>query len=223
MESPRPEQSISFTSKWDRIAGRVWGGLGLSELRLRRISALLHRLFGPVIVQPPVAKIRGNWETLVRADIMQFLESWRPHINGRVLDVGGGTWSYPRELLAAQCDYVLMDCLKHPNVDVVADIHQLTDTFTPNSFDFLLCCDVLEHVANPFRAAEQMYEVLKPKGRLLLTTPFNYLIHGIDDVPDLWRITDRGLERVLSSFVDIQIEAKGEAAFPRSYLVVATK
>ena len=223
MESRMPEQEKAFSSKRGRTASRFWNRLGLSDLKLRRLSALLHRLFAPVIIQPPVTKIRGDWQTWVRADIMQFLESWRSRIHGRVLDVGGGSWEYPRELLAAQCDYVLMDCLEHRNVDVVADIHQLTDTFAPDSFDFLLCCDVLEHVDDPARAAEQMHKVLKPGGRLLLTTPFNYLIHGIDDVPDLWRITEQGLERTLSDFADVQIEPRGESAFPRSYLVVATK
>lgn len=63
----------------------------LSTLTLRRLSAVLYSLFEPILVQPPVKRVGGDWQTWVRADIIRFLESWRPNIKGRVLDVGGGT------------------------------------------------------------------------------------------------------------------------------------
>ncbi len=197
--------------------------LDLRTLALRRLSAVLYGLFEPILVQPPVKRVGGDWQTWVRADIIRFLESWRPNIKGRVLDVGGGTWEFPRKLLSEQCDYKLADCLEHPNVDIIVDIHRLTDTFPMDSFDYLLCCDVLEHVTEPACAARQMCLILKPGGKLLLTTPFNFHIHAEERVPDLWRITEQGLRHILSMFSEVRIEPRGRAQFPRSYLVVATK
>ncbi len=201
----------------------MWKSLNLSVQTLRRISALLHTLFEPALTEPPITNYQGQWQTWVRVDIIRFLESWSPHIKGRVLDVGGGTWRIPRELLAGKCEYLVVDKLEHPNVDINADIHHLTDRFEPNSFDWLLCLDVFEHVANPADVAEQLHAVLKPGAKLLLTTPFNFHLHGVEHFPDLWRITEQGLRRILSMFSDVQIEPTGAARFPRSYLVVATK
>ncbi|RJP20555.1 MAG: class I SAM-dependent methyltransferase [Candidatus Abyssobacteria bacterium SURF_5] len=194
-----------------------------SDLTLRKLSSVFSKLFLPIIIRPPVTKVNGRWETLVRADIIRFVDAWASEIHGDVLDVGGGCWDYPRTILSNRCNYLLMDCVKSPQVDVVADIHRLTDTFETARFDFLLCFDVLEHVADPIRAARQMHAILKPRGKLLLTIPFNYYLHSTVTVPDLWRITDQGLRHVLSDFAEVLIESKGPAQFPRSYLVVATK
>ena len=43
--------------------------------------------------------------------------------------------------------------------------------FRGNSFDFILFSEVLEHLRNPVKALENMFDILKPSGRLLLTTP----------------------------------------------------
>jgi len=41
----------------------------------------------------------------------------------------------------------------------------------PGSYDFLLSCNNLEHIANPLRAVEQWIQVLKPGGLLLIVVP----------------------------------------------------
>ncbi len=207
----------------EKVSRRIWSRMNLSELTRRRMSAFLYGALGPALVQPPVMRFRGEWQTWVRVDIIRFLDEWGPRMGGRVLDVGGGTWTYPRQTLAKKCDYLLVDCLEHPNVDVVGDIHRLTELFECDSFDWLLCCDVLEHVADPGCVAREMHAILKPGGRLLLTTPFNFHIHSTNDVPDLWRITEQGLRRILGMFSEVEVEARGSARFPRSYRVVATK
>ncbi|KAB8317534.1 methyltransferase domain-containing protein [Tolypothrix campylonemoides VB511288] len=42
--------------------------------------------------------------------------------------------------------------------------------FEDNSFDLIFSCECLEHVPTPQLALNQMYRVLKPKGKLILTT-----------------------------------------------------
>lgn len=54
----------------------------------------------------------------------------------------------------------------------VADITCLP--FPDNTFETILSCETVEHVPNPERAFHELARVLKPGGRLLLTTP-NYL------------------------------------------------
>lgn len=164
--------------------------------------------------------------TLPRENIIRFLEAWKDKIHGRVLDVGVGTWALPRQLLQDHCDYIATDCFEHPNIDVVSDIHTLSQTFEADSFDFVLCTDVMEHVEKPWIAAGQFYAVLKPGGILLLTTPFNFHLHGDEFFKDYWRISADGLRFLLSKeagFKDVQITAIGHPDFPFNHLVVAIK
>tara|TARA_Y100000310_G_C20703713_1_gene832541 strand:- start:12027 stop:12638 length:612 start_codon:yes stop_codon:yes gene_type:complete len=43
--------------------------------------------------------------------------------------------------------------------------------FKTNSFDFVWCSEVIEHLDNPEASAKEMMRVLKPEGLLVLTTP----------------------------------------------------
>ncbi|MBN1977600.1 MAG: class I SAM-dependent methyltransferase [Anaerolineae bacterium] len=157
---------------------------------------------------------------------MRFLESWQDCVHGRVLDVGVGTWPYPRQLLRERCEYIATDCFEHPNIDVVSDIQHLTEVFHRESFDFVICTDVLEHIPHPWEAVRELYAVLKPGGVLLLTTPFNFHLHGNEQVRDYWRISDDGLRMLLqevAGFERVEITPIGHPEFPFSHTVVANK
>lgn len=60
--------------------------------------------------------------------------------------------------------------------------------------DGVLCSEVLEHVADFGSAINEMARVLKPGGRLLLTCPFLYPLHGPQDY---WRFTPQAFEYLL--------------------------
>lgn len=55
---------------------------------------------------------------------------------------------------------------------MVADLHELAHA--PATFDTVICCETVEHLSRPQEALAEIARVLKPGGRLLLTTP-NYL------------------------------------------------
>ena len=62
------------------------------------------------------------------------------------------------------------------NCDCHQDIQAMS--FADESFDAVLCIEVVEHVADPFAATRELRRVLRPGGRLLLTTPFLSQYHG---------------------------------------------
>ena len=63
-----------------------------------------------------------------------------------------------------------------PNVDVVADAHELP--YSCESVDAIYCEAVLEHLENPTGAVEEMFRVLKPRGKVIAITPFMQAFHG---------------------------------------------
>ena len=55
----------------------------------------------------------------------------------------------------------------------VADLEQadLTKIFAGQQYDYIVCADVLEHLRNPGHVADQLPDLLKPDGRILLSIP----------------------------------------------------
>jgi SAM-dependent methyltransferase len=58
-------------------------------------------------------------------------------------------------------------------------------------FDFILCSEVLEHVLDWEMAFANLADLLAPNGRLLLTSPFVYVLH--EQPYDFWRATPHGI------------------------------
>lgn len=66
--------------------------------------------------------------------------------------------------------YTTTDLLS-PLADVKADICALP--FTDNSYDFILCNHVLEHIPDDVQAMRELYRVLKPGGVAILQIPLD--------------------------------------------------
>jgi len=64
----------------------------------------------------------------------------------------------------------------------------------PGSFDVVLCGDVVEHLRDPVAALARLRPLLKPGGRLVLSTPnvANWAVR-LSLLAGRWRYTDRGI------------------------------
>jgi ubiquinone/menaquinone biosynthesis C-methylase UbiE len=135
--------------------------------------------------------------------------------SGRVLDVGT-THKFRKEIEPFRPlfrEYVAVDFharsdYSELNVDIDADIRQLP--FRNETFDGVLCIEVLEHVPDPSQAVSELHRVLRPGGVMLLTVPFMLGYHGkIGDYDDFFRFTDDGLYLLLREFKSVRVEPKG--------------
>lgn len=107
----------------------------------------------------------------------------------------------------------------------IIDICKNNEATVPaGSFDIIVCTEVLEHTLNPFAAIDEIYRLLKSDGVLLLSTPFDFRIHG--PLPDCWRFTEHGLRAMLGSFKSSEItplENEQRFLMPQHYTTVARK
>ncbi len=134
---------------------------------------------------------RSTAQWLLKRDIRDALKK---HSKGKLLDAGAGTLSC-RHIAKEYCaDYVSLDFKKtHPQLDHVADIQAMP--LPEASFDTVLCVEVLEHVPHPQQALSEIWRVLKPNGKLVITVPHMGYLHN--EPYDFYRYTKHGLHVLL--------------------------
>lgn len=126
------------------------------------------------------------WHDLIR----RCLDVERDVASRRILEIGCGRGGFtcwlasrmppPQEVVAADFSSVAVEKGKQFAADhgigriswKVADIQDLS-AFN-SEFDTVISCETIEHVPDPELAVGELARVLKPRGRLFLTTP-NYL------------------------------------------------
>lgn len=138
---------------------------------------------------------------------------------GRVFEVGanerdnGGFGSRVRHLFPNASRYYGIDKIDGPGVDMVADIEAWPSYGQPGSsgmnaawwtesWDTVLCAEMLEHTPMPWRALHNMAAILKPGGSLILTCR-GYDESGCAPVHmephDYWRFSRRGVDHMLEN------------------------
>lgn len=113
------------------------------------------------------------------------------------LDVGCG--DRPYEYLFKDAKYIGIDVevsgrdLTKKKPDVFYD--GINIPFEQSSFDLVFCTQVLEHVNNPGNLLNEMYRVLKPNGRLVVSLPFCWQEH--EEPFDFLRFSSFGITHLL--------------------------
>ncbi len=174
--------------------------------------------FQPIPVQSPEAH---PWAFRLRcivdlqlATIVQFLQPALGSLQGRVLDVGAGQSPW-RSWLPKTTEYLGIDVghagefgMDTQRSDVIY-YDGLTMPLADNSFDAVLCVEVLEHAEDPQLLLTEILRVLKLNGCLLLTVPWSARRHHIPH--DYHRFTRERLSNLLiaAGFTDIQIKERG--------------
>jgi SAM-dependent methyltransferase len=130
---------------------------------------------------------RASVQYAVRRPLVEWLRA-QAVAGGRVLDVGCGDRPYAAIFPGA----VGFDVPGNEHADLHGSLESIP--VEDESFDVVLCLQVLEHVPDPAAAVRELHRVVRPGGRVLLSTHGVYPFHPNPD--DLWRWTHQGLERV---------------------------
>lgn len=119
-----------------------------------------------------------------------------------VLEVGSYDFNGTvRPLFAAKnpAEYIGVDILEGPGVDIVCDASRLVDQFGKEHFDVVVTTEMLEHAHDWRSAVQQMKRVLKSGGHLVLTTrSIGADYHGYPY--DFWRYELADMEAIFDDF-----------------------
>lgn len=101
-------------------------------------------------------------------------------------------------------DYVISDdvTVRYATIDVQYDAHHMP--FSDACVSTVLCTEVLEHCVNPQQVIKELHRVLRPGGKLILTTRYAFPLHEVPH--DYFRFTRYGLELLCSDFHEVSVE-----------------
>lgn len=150
----------------------------------------------------------NNPNPIARMLVNGFLSTYEKYLqrapsSGKIIEVGAGdgyltqkiATMFPSAQIVAtdisqtELDQAAKKVGRESNVHFqVEDIHKLS--FADSSFDFLICCEVLEHVENPPVGIRELYRILKPSSYAILSVPNE----------PIWRIANMLRGKYLSSW-----------------------
>jgi SAM-dependent methyltransferase len=144
---------------------------------------------------------------LIRENVSNFIKDlsvWFDSKDLTILDVAPETHLGAKEHFKYSTIKTL-DIDSNSGADYIANLCETnTDIIPNNSFDIVICTEVLEHTNNPFNAVNELERITKPGGMVCVSTPFNFRIHG--PLPDNWRFTIHGLRALFSNFEGVVID-----------------
>lgn len=123
-----------------------------------------------------------------------------------------------RNLFPDGADYVGFDILAGDGVDTVGDVHNISESFPPQRFDFVYSVSVFEHLLFPWKAVLEINKVLKTGGHVFLSTHPVWPAH---ELPwDFWRFPANGFHALFNKFTGFEIVSLHEGLPCKIYSLV---
>lgn len=133
--------------------------------------------------------VRQNYDPWLHRVVLQSLPD-----SAIILDMGAGNMALNLP------NVIRMDVTLTPYVDVIGDTHALP--FLPETFDFIFSLAVIEHLRQPFLAAEEMFNALRAGGYVYGECNFVFAYHGYPH--HYFNATQQGLEQVFAGFAKLR-------------------
>lgn len=110
--------------------------------------------------------------------------------SGRFLEIGGRGQASARvrSMMPPGWEYISVDIHPGDNVDIVADLHTLSKSLSPNSVDVIYSSSVFEHIFQPWLAVVECAKILKVDGHMYTAVPQAWPRHS--EPWDFWRFME---------------------------------
>lgn len=138
----------------------------------------------------------------------KFIAEIRDEVVGDTLEIGGKRQNQELYGFTRAASYLTMDVAPHPDVEVVADVHNAA-AFPPGSVDTVVLLNVLEHCENPPLAVENVHRWLRDGGRVFCMVPNAQRVHGAPN--DFWRPLPSAIDLLFSAFPERRLFVYGNA------------
>ncbi|MEJ2621727.1 MAG: class I SAM-dependent methyltransferase [Candidatus Thiodiazotropha sp.] len=126
-----------------------------------------------------------------------------PH--AKLLEIGSRnvTGEVRRDIFQSTVDYTGLDIHAGENVDVVADVHELSAHLPENHYDAVFSISVFEHLAMPWQVVIEINRVMKPGGLLFIAT---HPVIPAHELPwDFWRYSSETFKVLLNQRTGFEI------------------
>lgn len=106
-------------------------------------------------------------------------------------------------------EYIGVDISPGKGVDLICEAQDLAAKFGSRSFDVVISTELLEHVRDWRLVIHNIKDILKPSGKLLITTrSFGFVYHGYPF--DFWRFQIEDMESIFKDFKIEKLEKDPE-------------
>ena len=173
-------------------------GPGAQNVRFDEWITITPRLAG----RPFLLRCRmSDGRTFVGSDALTnaawgdpYFQSWENFLSmlasfpcGSVLELGSRARSAVtrRHRIPTNLEYVGVDIVAGPNVDIVADAHELSSALAGRKFVAVFSTSVFEHLAMPWKVVLEMNRALTNGGLVYTATHQSFPVH--DEPWDFWR------------------------------------
>lgn len=152
-------------------------------------------------IEPHFGRSRGG--PIDRYYIEQFLERCTRDIHGHALEFGDSAYTRRFGAAVTQIDILDIDPA-NPRATITADVTHL-DGVRSDTFDCIVCTQVLQLVYDVASATHSLARVLAPRGTLLVTLPG--VTRSARAKPEYWRFTELSASRLFAdAFADGEVE-----------------
>lgn len=159
---------------------------------------------------------------IARTGLYYHIRKYSGSFTGKLLDIGCGDKPY---------EDLFCNISKYEGIEIESTLHAKTKAdylydgtslpFSENAYDVIVLNEVLEHVFNPDELLSEIYRVLKPNGKLLITVPFIWDEH--EQPFDFARYTSFGLDYMIKrNDFEIEIHEKTKANFSVIFQLINT-
>jgi SAM-dependent methyltransferase len=117
----------------------------------------------------------------------------------RIIEVGAndvnGSVRPLVELLEPR-EYIGIDIVPGPGVDIVCRAEQLVEKFGRDSFDVIISCTTLEHIKDWRATISNMKNICTPNGLLIIIVPSVWPFHAFPH--DYWRYSGEDIRQIFA-------------------------
>lgn len=173
--------------------------------------------FRPIKHEPPkgiYGKIKFFGRMLLDFQILTIyidIKNVLPKFKGKVLDIGCGQSPYKFLLNPSLSSYTGIDIIDANNFDYqnseIIPFDGENIPFPSNTFNAIICTEVLEHVYQHQKLVDEIYRVCENGATGIITIPFSARYHYIPY--DYFRYTPSALQKIFSKFSRVEISPRG--------------